>query len=252
MPHPVDNRPIAARSGPVWTPPGTLMPLPPAVMPGAARRRVAAVASCLLYAAAGAAAHAAADHSHHHVPAAAGGAKAAYARSVADYRLPALKLVRADGRRVDFPADMDDGRPVMLNFVYTTCTAICPVMSQIFSATQSRLGPAALGLRMISVSIDPEQDTPKRLAEYAGQYVSGPQWTFYTGTVEASTAIQKAFAAYRGDKMNHTPLTLLRAAPGKPWVRLDGLATPDDLVRELHDLMAPGGSSAATAERPKP
>jgi protein SCO1/2 len=49
---------------------------------------------------------------------------------------------------------------------------------------------------------------------------------------------QKAFDAYRGDKMNHLPVTFVRLAPGKPWVRLDGFATPDDIVREYRTLVA--------------
>lgn len=192
-------------------------------------------AACLL-AAASAPAGAAEDHSHHQPPQAA--AKKEYSRTTADYRLPHVRLVRADGKRVEFPADIDDGRPVFVNFIYTTCTAICPVMTQIFSAFEKKLGADSAKVRLVSVSIDPEQDTPKRLAEYAKQYSAGSGWTFYTGTVEASIAVQKGFAAYRGDKMNHTPLTLIRPAPGKPWVRIDGFATPDDLMREYRQIAA--------------
>lgn len=180
------------------------------------------------------AAGAAEDHSHHGGPQPGG---ATYSRSTVEYRLPTVKLVRADGKRVDFPADIDDGRPVLVNFIYTTCTAICPVMTHIFSAFEKSLGADRARVRLVSVSIDPEQDTPKRLAEYAKQYDAGPGWTFYTGTVDASTAVQKAFAAYRGDKMNHTPLTLMRPAPGKAWVRIDGFASPDDLMREYERLV---------------
>lgn len=177
---------------------------------------------------------AAPDHSHHHAPA----AQAAAVRTIAEYRLPNVKLQRADGKRVDFAADIDDGRPVFVNFIYTTCTAICPVMTQIFAVVQTKLGPDAAKVRFVSLSIDPEQDTPRRLTEYARQYSAGPDWTFYTGTLEASIAVQKGFAAYRGDKMNHTPLTLIRAAPGKPWIRLDGFASPEDLMQEYRKLVA--------------
>jgi protein SCO1/2 len=176
---------------------------------------------------------AAEDHQHHqHHPHQHAAATQEATRSSAEYRLGSVKLVRADGARIEFPADIDDGRPVFVNFIYTTCTAICPVMTQIFSAFEKKLGTEASRVRLVSISIDPEQDTPKRLAAYARQYSAGPDWSFYTGTVSASVAVQKAFAAYRGDKMNHTPLTLIRPAPGKPWVRLDGFATPDDLMRE--------------------
>ncbi|MGZ6027817.1 MAG: hypothetical protein ACXWK5_00255, partial [Myxococcaceae bacterium] len=60
----------------------------------------------------------------------------------------------------------------------------------------------------------------------------------YTGTVEASVAAQRAFKSYRGDKMNHTPVTFLRAAPGQPWVRIDGFASSEELAQEFRELVA--------------
>jgi protein SCO1/2 len=139
---------------------------------------------------------------------------------------------------VDFAAEVDDGRPVFMNFIYTTCTAICPPMSQTFAALQRKLGPDRAKVRMISVSIDPEQDTPKRLAEYAEKFGAGPQWAFYTGSVESSVAVQKAFGAWRGDKMSHTPLTLVRLGPGEEWVRYDGFVTAEQLAQEYRRSVA--------------
>jgi protein SCO1/2 len=178
------------------------------------------------------------DHSHHHHHGAAPTVQEK--RSVESYKLPALSLLRQDGSKATFPADLDDGRPVMLNFIYTSCTAICPVTTQVFSQVQDKLGSDRGKLHMVSVSIDPEYDTPAKLDAFAKKYQAGPQWQFYTGTRDASIAVQKAFDAYRGDKMNHVPVTYLRAAPGKPWVRLDGLRSPDDLVKEVRTLMANG------------
>lgn len=170
------------------------------------------------------------DHSHHHPAVGAGGA---VRRSEANYRVPVLRLVRNDGSTAEFPAEIDDGRPVILNFIYTSCTTICPVTSQVFSRTQSLLGKDIKKVHLMSISIDPEYDTPQRLSAYAKQFHASPQWQLYTGTVEASVALQKAFDAYRGDKMNHVPVTLVRPEPGKAWVRLDGFATPDDVIREF-------------------
>jgi protein SCO1/2 len=165
-------------------------------------------------------------------------APSAVTRATANYQAPNITLTRSDGARVDFARELDDGRPVLLDFIYTTCTTICPVMSQTFAEVQKRLGNDATKVKMVSVSIDPEEDTPARLAEYAKRYRAGPQWTFYTGTVEASIAAQRAFEAYRGDKMSHSPITFFRAAPGRPWVRLDGFATPDALMGEVRAQVA--------------
>jgi protein SCO1/2 len=157
-------------------------------------------------------------------------------RSEAKYLMPKVSLLNQKGQKLTLNEALDDGRPVMLNFIYTSCTTICPVTTQIFSEVQAKLGSQGARIHMVSVSIDPEYDTPKRLLAYAKEYKTGPQWDFYTGSIDDSITVQKAFDAYRGDKMNHAPLTLLRAAPGKPWVRLDGFASPEMIVKEYRAL----------------
>ncbi len=172
-------------------------------------------------------------HAHHHHAA---GAMKRATRTTAEYALPQTPLVRDDGRTVALPEELADGAPVVLNFIFTSCTSICPVMSRIFAQLQGRL--AGERVHLVSISIDPEQDTPERLAEYARRFHAGPGWRHYTGTAQASLAAQRAFEVYRGDKMDHTPVTFLRAAPGRRWVRIDGFASAEELAHELHELVA--------------
>ena len=177
------------------------------------------------------------DHSHHHhhhaMPAEADG----YVRTQAAYTVPDVKLVDADGAGVPLRSELaEQDKPVILNFIFTTCGAICPVMSATFSQVQAALGPARDAVRMLSISIDPEEDTPAVLKAYAGKYGAGPQWQMLTGSLTDSIAVQRAFDVYRGDKMSHQPATFLRAAPGQPWVRLDGFASADDILREYRQL----------------
>jgi protein SCO1/2 len=159
-------------------------------------------------------------------------------RSTAQYAVPQLTLVRDDGKRISLAQEMNDGRPVVLNFIFTSCGSICPLMSEVFAQFQRRLGPEVEHVHLMSISTDPEEDTPQRLTEYARKFGAGPQWQHYTGTLEASLAAQRAFDVYRGDKMSHAPVTLLRAAPGQPWRRIDGFITPDELVQEYRHLLA--------------
>ena len=158
-------------------------------------------------------------------------------RSLRDYQVPAVHLVRQDGQVVSLPEEMDDGRPVVLNFIFTTCTAICPVTSQVFAEAQKLLAPQARRLHMMSISIDPENDTPARLREYAHRFSAGPQWNHYTGTTAASIEMQRAFNTYRGDKMNHQPVTFLRKARDAQWVRMEGFVAPSDLAAEVRTLL---------------
>jgi protein SCO1/2 len=175
-------------------------------------------------------------HVHHH------DMTAGTTRTTADYALPPVTLVRDDGKSVSLADELDDGRPVVLTFIYTSCTTICPMVTQTFEQLQEQLGSERDKVHIVSISIDPEEDTPARLKSYAERFGAGPEWQYYTGTVDASVAAQRAFNVYRGDKMNHTAVAFLRAAPGKPWLRLDGLATPDELLSAYHDVLASNGS----------
>ena len=94
--------------------------------------------------------------------------------STVNYAVPAITLVRQDGGRVSLPQEMDDGRPVVLNFIFTSCGSICPLMSQVFAEFQRQLGPDGARVHLMSISTDPEQDTPTRLREYAQQFGARP------------------------------------------------------------------------------
>lgn len=157
-----------------------------------------------------------------------------YQRSVRSYSIPDVVLTDADAQPVRLRELLAGNDPIMMNFVFTTCGTVCPVMVKVFSDVPSRMGPAAKNLRMISISIDPDNDTPAQLKSYARSFGAGLQWKFLTGRVQDIKTVQFAFDSYRGDKMNHEPLTLMRHAAGKPWVRIDGFANPDELVREYH------------------
>jgi protein SCO1/2 len=160
-----------------------------------------------------------------------------YRRTVNTYVVPDVVLTDADDRPVRLRELMAGNDPVMMNFVFTTCSTICPVMSKVFAEVPARLGGEAKHLRMISISIDPENDTPLQLKAYAKSFQAGERWKFLTGRTQDIKAVQLAFDSYRGDKMSHEPLTLMRQAPGKPWVRLDGFASPDQLVREYRKVL---------------
>ncbi|MGE5319528.1 MAG: SCO family protein [Hyphomicrobiaceae bacterium] len=160
-----------------------------------------------------------------------------YARTLVNYTIPDVKLVDADGAKVSLRATLAD-KPVILNFIFTSCGAICPVMSKTFEQLQDALGPDRGKVRMVSISIDPEQDTPTVLKAYAEKYSAGPQWKMLTGSLDDSISVQRAFDVYRGDKMDHLPATFLRAGPGKPWVRLDGFASASDILHEYRQITA--------------
>ena len=147
--------------------------------------------------------------------------------------------MREDGKAVSLAEALDDGRPVVLDFIFTTCTTICPVLSQTFTQLQDKLGSQRRqGAPGLDLHRPGAGHARRAWRSTPGGSTPAREWRFYTGTTEASVAVQRAFEVYRGDKMDHTPVTFLRAAPGRRWVRIDGFASADELARELHELVA--------------
>lgn len=171
---------------------------------------------------------------HPGAPHAAPASPPALARSAGLYRPAAapIALTRADGKRVSLADELAFDGPVLLNFVFTTCSAVCPIASRTFAEVQAKLAHGER-VRMISISLDPLNDTPAVLRAYARKFGAGPDWRFYTGSVDASAAAQSAFDLYRGDKMNHAPVTLVRPGHGGAWVRLEGFPSAAQLLDEL-------------------
>src|ERR1700704_5616691 len=103
---------------------------------------------------------------HHGSPA------ATVVRSTANYSVPPIKLVRDDGKSVSLADELNDGRPVVLNFIYTPCSEICPLASHIFSQLQHKLGADRDGVHLVSISIDREEDPPARRRDYGSRYLA--------------------------------------------------------------------------------
>ena len=102
---------------------------------------------------------------------------------------------------------------------------------------QKKLGSDAANVQMVSISIDPEYDTPEVMAEYLARYRAKPGWMYLTGTRENIDKAMRAFDAYVPNKMTHYPLTLLRAPGGDSWVRIYGLIGTADLLDEYRKLL---------------
>ena len=174
-----------------------------------------------------------ADHAAHHDAHKHHKVAPGYQRSLASYSVPNVTMVNQDGQRVALPELLDADAPVMLNFIFTSCTAICPAMSAIFARVQNELGSDSARLRMVSISIDPEYDRPDKLKAYAEQFRAGAGWDFLTGDSNDIVQVLKGFDSYAGSKMNHQPITLLKSPASSSWTRIEGLASGKDLANEV-------------------
>lgn len=160
-----------------------------------------------------------------------------YTVSQKAYSLPDVVMQRRDGTKVNFTDELNDDRIVVLNFVYTSCNTICPMLSHLFAQVQTKLGEHLKAVHLVSVSLDPEHDTPKQLEDYAKKFQVGSSWDHYTGELAHSIAIQKALDVFRGDKMNHIPVVFIRPKGGNTWMRLEGFVGANDLLHEIESQL---------------
>ncbi|MGH7534598.1 MAG: SCO family protein [Gemmatimonadales bacterium] len=158
-----------------------------------------------------------------------------YLRSLETYQIPPVVLVDQAGEAVALASALDGGEPVMVNFLFTSCTATCPVATAIVANMRQALGPEGRALKILSISIDPAHDTPIALHAYARRYGVGPGWRLLTGDAAQVRAVLKAFGVSAG-KASHTPVTLLKIPGGRHWVRLSGFPNSAELVNEYRLL----------------
>lgn len=166
-----------------------------------------------------------------------------YKRKQVSYQLPKATLIDQNGEKVSTAELFDGSDPVMLNFIFTSCTTICPVLAATFAQVQRKFAPELNDVKMISISIDPEHDTPAKLKEYGQRFNAAENWTFVTGDLGPILEVLSAFDAYRGDKMNHIPLILMRRSAAAPWLRLEGFPGANDLLKEYRSLASQKVSS---------
>jgi protein SCO1/2 len=164
-------------------------------------------------------------------------AAAKYKRTTEKYQVPDVTLVDQEGKRIDFKAFLDGDKVVILDFIYGTCTTICPVLSIGFSHFQKKLGPDVDKVRMVSISIDPDNDTPQVMKEYLQRYKARDGWDFLTGKREDIIMVMRAFDAFVINKMNHYPLTILRGPGDEDWIRINELLATSDLMQEYQLLL---------------
>ena len=161
-----------------------------------------------------------------------------FTRTEAAYTIPALTLTNRDGQPYPLSALATADHPIVLNFIFATCTTVCPVMTATFAQARAALGPEADRVEMVSITIDPQHDTPAVLAEYAQKYEAPAAWAFLTGPSADINAALHAFDADFGSKFNHRPVTLLHAPGAAAWVRLEGLGSGAALADEIrHSLL---------------
>lgn len=165
-------------------------------------------------------------------------------------KIPDTVVYNQHGRKLNFYTDLVRGKTVAINFIFTTCTTICPPLTATFRKVQQELGErVGRDIELISISVDPTTDVPERLKEFSAKFKVAPGWTFVTGSKPEIDQLLSALGAGVGDKNDHTPMLLIGNDAAGYWTRTYGLAPASTLVKVVTEAASKsGGGDASRSE----
>jgi protein SCO1 len=151
--------------------------------------------------------------------------------------IPDVTVLDEDGREVRFYSDLVKGKIVAINFIFTTCTTVCPPLGATFARLQRSINPdLSKEVRLISISVDPAVDTPERLKAWAGKFGAQPGWKLVTGSKTELDKLLRALGGYTAQKEDHTPTVLIGDAQRNKWTRVYGVARHARLKETIEQL----------------
>lgn len=150
---------------------------------------------------------------------------------------PNLPVVNQDGQQLKFYDDLIRDKIVILNFIFTSCTDICPIVTARMTQVEDKLGDA-LGrdIFIVSMTVDPENDTPERLKAYAKTFGTGPGWTFVTGRPQDIRAINHKLGERSKVLSEHRNEIVLGNDATGEWQRDNVLGDLDRVVTSIREM----------------
>jgi protein SCO1/2 len=146
-----------------------------------------------------------------------------------------VPVVDQDGRSLRFARDVLEGKVAVVNFVYTHCTAVCPMQGSRFRGMQTLLGDRLeRDVRLVSISLDPENDTPSALKAWGRSFGARPGWLLLTGEPQHVRSLVQALLGAPLDREMHSPFLLIGDGRAS-WKRVYGLASTSQLLKTIDD-----------------
>ena len=149
-----------------------------------------------------------------------------------------IQLVNQNGEKMRFYSDLLQGKTVIINSFFATCQGSCLPMTRnlekVQEALSDRLGKDA---RIISISVDPEVDTPAELKAFSKKFHARPGWYFLTGSKESVEFILKKLGQFVEDKNDHYNIFIIGNERTGLWKKAFGLAKSEDIVKVVESVV---------------
>jgi len=156
----------------------------------------------------------------------------------AELDIPETALLNQYGQSVNFRQDVVADNIVVMDFIYTSCTTVCPVLSAVMAQVQRKLEPRiGHGVSLVSLTVDPVRDNPQRLLDYSRQHDAGPGWTWLTGSKPAVDSVLVSLGTYTPNFVDHPSLVMVGDVKTGQWTRFYGFPSPDRIVATVNKLL---------------
>lgn len=143
-----------------------------------------------------------------------------------------VRLVDQNGREQRLYSDLLKGKTVVIDVMFTECTGVCPILSKKMEQVQTALGDrVGKDVYLLSISVDPTNDTPARLKEYAARYNAKPGWYFLTGSKQNVEEALRKLGQYVQEREAHQNLILIGNDQTGLWKKAMGLSDAEELIR---------------------
>ena len=149
-----------------------------------------------------------------------------------------VELINQDGKKVRFYSDVLKGKTVIVNAFFTSCTSVCPPMNRNMEKIQEALGDlVGRDVFLVSMTVDPETDTPARMKEYAKKFHASPGWLFLTGKKENLDWALYKLGQYVESKDDHQTVLIIGNEPTGLWKKAFGMANVAELVQVVESVV---------------
>ncbi len=155
-----------------------------------------------------------------------------------------LELENQHGEKFRFFSDLLKNKIVFINPFFAECPGSCPIMHTMMKDVQAHLGEKlGSSVVMLSITVDPVNDTPEILKDYAAKYDAKQGWHFLSGSVSNVNAIMKKIGKYVPEREAHDTVILIGNMKTKLWKKANGLANVTKIIEVLDSVINDDGSS---------
>lgn len=159
-------------------------------------------------------------------------------------RIPDVDCLDQNGKKLRFNTDLVKGKVVVISFIFTNCTFVCPIIGEGVARLQTALGDrVGRDVQLISVSTDPVTDTPEKLKAWGARLKAKEGWTMVTGEKAEMDRLLKVLTGGVSGNKTHEPLLLIGNEATNVWTESYAYESPAKIIQQIDRV-----SGATTAQ----